>query len=172
MGCERGRIDVDVGRFLVETDVAVRVGERAADHRDIHLERLVAQQLPAIDRHHVGEIVLGRLVHAAAGDARIAERAEADVGEQPGPPRADLAEQLHRHAARQHVGLDLLVAGELLHARRPHPMTADDFPHHAFVRETVHATRLPVADAERMHHGEAARMLRIEEALLDRLVQA
>ena len=56
------------------------------------------------------QVVLGGLVHAAAFDARIDEGAEADMGEQAGPPGADLAEQLHRDAAGKHIGLDLVVA--------------------------------------------------------------
>ena len=138
----------------------------------LHRERLVAQQLLAIDGDHLGEVGLGGLVHAAAVDARIEERAEADVGEEAGPAGADLAEQLHGDAARQHVGLDLVVLGELLHARRPHPVAADHLPDHAFVGEAVHAARLAVADAERMDDGEVARMAAGQKPLLDRLVQA
>ena len=100
------------------------------------------------------QVLLRGLVHAAAFDARIDEGAEPDMGEQAGPAGADLAEQLHRDAAGEHVSLDLLVACELLHARRPHPVAADDALHHALVREAVHAARLAVADAERVDHGE------------------
>ena len=81
VGGERGRVDIDVGRLLVEADVAVRIGEGAADQRHVDRKRLVAQQLAAIDFDHLGEIVLGALVHAPALKARVDERAKADVRE-------------------------------------------------------------------------------------------
>jgi hypothetical protein len=30
-----GRVDIDIGRFLIETDITVRVAEGTADDRDI-----------------------------------------------------------------------------------------------------------------------------------------
>ena len=164
---QRRRINIDVGWFLIEADVAVRVGERPADQRDIDRKWLVAQQFAAIDLGDFDEIRLGRVVHASTAVARIDERTETDMREQPRPPRADLAEQLHGDAAGEDVGLDLVVARHLLHARRPHPVTADDALDHALVRETVHAARLAIADAERVHGREIARMAGFQEALLD-----
>ncbi len=171
MGGERGRIDVDVGRLLVEADIAVGVGERTLDERDVDRERQVAQVLLAGDGCDLGERALGRLVHAAALDAGVAEGAEANVGVEARPAGADLAEQLHGDAAGQHERLDLVVAGELLHAWRPNPVTADHLANEPFVGEAVHAPLLAVANSERMDHRQIAWMAGGEEAFLHRLVQ-
>src|SRR5262249_38071482 len=122
VGGEGGGVDIDVGWLLLETDVAVCISEGATDQGDVDGERLVAQQLAAIDAHHLGQIGPGGPVHTSALDARVYEGAEADVGEEAGPSGADLAEELHGDAARQHVGLDLLLLRERLHARRPYPV--------------------------------------------------
>ena len=148
MGGERGGIDIDVGRLLVEADVALGVGERAADDGDVDGKRLVAQQLAAIDGQDLGEAILGGLVHASAFKARVAERAKADVSEQTRPAGTDLAKQLHGDATRQDVGLDLVVPGHRLHARRPDPVAADHLAHQSLVRKAVHAARFAIADAE------------------------
>jgi len=169
---QRGGVGVEIRGLLVEADVAVTVGKRSANERHVNGERLVAQQLAAIDIHEFDEIRSGRPVHPSAVLARIDEGAEADMGEQARPARADFAEELGDHAARQCVGLDLVGAGKLLHARRPHPVAADHAPDHALMREAVEAARLTVADAERVDKRKVARAARLEEAPLQRGEQA
>jgi hypothetical protein len=164
----RDRIDIEVGCLLIHRDVAVRVRERAANDGDVDGKRLVAKELAAIDVEYFHQVFGRALVELAAFDARIDESAEPDVGEQSSAAGCDLAEELHRHAAGQNVGLDLLVTCQRLHARRPDPVPADHAAHHAFVCEAVHPAGLAVADAERMNDAEIARMAFGEEPLLDR----
>jgi hypothetical protein len=102
--------------------------------------------------------------------ARIDERAEPDMGEQAGPLGGDLAHQLHDHAAGQHVGFDLVVAGQRLHSWRPDPMAADDPPDHSLMGEAVHAPRFPVADPQCVNASKIAWPSGLEEPLLHRSV--
>ena len=143
------------------------IGKRASDQRDIHRKWLVAQQLAAIDIYHLDQVVLGRIIHASASNTRIDERAETDVREQPRPLGSDLTEQLHGDAAGQDIGFDLVLARHLLHARRPDPMPADNALHHTFVGKAIHATRLTVANSQRMDCRQTARMAGLEKSLLD-----
>ncbi len=164
MGCQGDRVDIQVGRFLVQADVALRVGEGAADDGRVDGEGLVTEQLPAVDLDHFHEVFGGPRVQLAALDARVDKGAQADVGKESRPSGADLAVQLHGDAAGQYVGLDLLVAGQFLHARRPDPVAADDPSHHAFVSEAVQALGLAVADSQRVNDEQIPGMAGVQEA--------
>ena len=164
---QRAGLSVVIGAFLGEADIALVVGIGAAQQRDMHGEALVEQKFLAADGHDVNQRVLRAGVHPAALDARIDEGAEPDARNETGPPGADLAIELHHHAARQHIGLDGVGARHVLHARRPDPVAADHLAHEALMREAVNAARLAVADAERMDEREIARRAARQKALLD-----
>jgi len=66
------------------------------------------------------------------------------VGDQAGPARRDLPEELGDDALREVVGLDLLVHGQPPHARGQVPVAADHALDQALVGEVVDAPRLSV----------------------------
>ncbi len=152
-----GGIDIDIGRLLIEADIAVRIAERATDNGNIDRKGFVPEELVASDRDDLDEILLGGLVHLAALLARIDEGAEAYMGEQPWPLSGDLAIELHHAATWQNICFDLFVACHLLHLRRPDPMPANHPLDETFVGEMIHSLGFLVSDSKRMKNREVSR---------------
>ena len=114
---KRQRLRVQVSRFVFEADVAVLVGGAGSHDGDMNRERLVAQPLTVVDGHHFSQVFLGGIVHLAATVARVAYSAQAHMADEARASSTNLAHELARHTARQDVGLDFVVQGELLHRR-------------------------------------------------------
>jgi hypothetical protein len=106
-------------------------------------------------------------VAAAAALTGIDERAEPAVREEARPAGPDLPQQLLHDAAGEAVRLDLVLADELLHPGRPGEVRGDHPAQHAFVGETVRPHGVAVAEPERVHEGQVARMAGLEKALLE-----
>ena len=126
MGSQGEVEHVEVGALLGEGDVAVGIGIRPAQESDVDGERAVAHDLAAVDLQDVGERARSRGVHPATAMPGVDEGAQPDVGEQAWPPGADLAIELADDTTGQDVGLDLVVGGQGLHPRRPHPVAPDN----------------------------------------------
>jgi len=161
---KRHRVDVHVDGFAFGTDIAARVGVRPANDRHVDAERLVVQHLASIDGQQVDERFTAAGVAPPAILAWIDERAEPGVREEAWPSRTDLPEQVLDDAAGQAVRLDLLVANQRLHARRPREVGGDHLPQHPLVREAIGAASLAVAQSERVDERELTRMPGLQEA--------
>ena len=92
-----------------EGDVAVLVGNGAAQQRHVQREGLVVQILFAVEVHQLGHVGLGDLVHAAALHAGVNEGAEAHLAQQAGASGADLAPEGDGDALGQAPALQLVV---------------------------------------------------------------
>ena len=66
-------------RLALHRQVAVLVGGRAADDRDVDRERVEEQPLAAAQRHDLDEVLGRRGVLLAAGLARVDVRAQPDL---------------------------------------------------------------------------------------------
>ena len=91
--------------------------------------------------------------------------------DQAGSSSGDFPHELHSNTTRQDVGLDFVLARKLLHARRPDPMTTNDFLDHTFVRKAVNTAFVSVANTERMENGQVIGNARGKKLLLDFLVK-
>ena len=68
--------------------------------RDLDRERLVEQPLLAVDLDELDDVVRGHVVDLAAALARIDEGGEADLGEQAGLARGEVAVEVRDDALR------------------------------------------------------------------------
>ena len=151
---------IELRPFLAKIDVAVRVGCGAAHNRNIDRQGQKMQVLLALKRDNLRQWsgTCRPTVHRAAVLPRIDKGADADFGEQSGPPCAALPDQMLDDAAGQGECLDALTGGQLLHGRRPGPVRAYHAPDHAFVRDVIEAAHLAVADSLGMNQRQVARM--------------
>ncbi len=76
---------------LLHREVAVLVRGGGPDEGDVDRERVVEQATRAAEVHDLDEVLGGCGVLPAAALARVDEGAQADVGDQAGPPAGDLA---------------------------------------------------------------------------------
>ena len=103
-GGDRQRLERQ--RLALHREVAVGIGRRRADDRDIDRERLVEQALLTAEVAQLDQLLGGALVHPSAAEARVDEGAQADPAEVTRPAAGDVAEQARDHALREVVGLD------------------------------------------------------------------
>ena len=82
--------------FALVTQVAVAVGARGAQKRDLNRERVIPQPILAIKGNALDQIFRRALIHFTAAILRIDESVHPNFSEKSGPSRRDFAEQNHR----------------------------------------------------------------------------
>jgi hypothetical protein len=159
---------LEVHAFLVQRDVALFVGEGAADDRHVDLRARVVQPFFAGELGQVHQVLGGAGIQLAALLARIDEGAESDLGEQARRTGRDVARQVRQRALREVVGL------HLVRIDHPHHFLAglaEVAGHraldHALVREVHHAAGAAVADGAAGPGGQVARVAVRQEAALE-----
>ena len=154
-------------RLVLHGDVAVLVGRGAAHQRDVDMERLEEQIVLVADLDELDEIFGGAFALLAAAVARIDEGIEPDMGDETGAARGHFAGQLREAPLRQRVGLDLVGRRHALDRRRIDQRAADHALEQAGMRQMPDAAAGAVAEADRMHGGEIARLALAEKAFGD-----
>ena len=166
--------------LALHRQVAVLVGGRAADDRDVDREGVEEQPLAAAQGDDLDE-VLGRAgVLLAAGLARVDVRAQPDLGDDARPPGGDLAHELREHALRERVRLDLVRLDQRPEPRLVADVAADRPAHQPGQAELREAAVGEVADADDPDRGQVARPARlrvdrgelVDEALRQRVAGA
>ena len=153
----RHRQHLALDGLALHRQVAVLVGGRAADDRDVDREGVEEQPLPAAQRDDLDE-VLGRPgVLLAAGLARIDVRAQPDLGDEPRPAGRDLAHELRQDALRERVRLDLVRLDERAEPRLVADVAADRPPLQPGQAELREAAVGEVADADDADRRQVAR---------------
>ena len=162
----RGRQHLAEQRLLLHGDVAVFVGGRAAQQRDVDRERLVAQPFLAIDRHQLDQVLLGAGALPSAQLPRIDEGVQADLGDQPGAAAGHVARDLRQHALGQGVGLDLVLQHHRNHGRGVDQRAGDAALDHAVMAEMRGALGGAVAEPDDVDQAQIARQRFSQIALL------
>ena len=155
-------------RLMLHRDVAVLVGGGAAHQRDVDMEGLEEQIFLAVDRREFDEVFGRPFALPAAAMARIDEGVQADMGGETGTARRHFARQLRQAALRQRIGLDLVGGGHAHDRRRIHQRAGDHALQQAGMGEMADAAVGAVAEADRMHRGQIARLAFGQKALADR----
>ncbi len=164
----RDRQDLHLQALVLEREVAVLVRDGAADQRDVDREGRVEQPLLAAQLEQLDVVLGGPGRHPRALDPGVDERAQADLGDQAGPVRGDLAVELADHALRQVVRLALVLGDQVRQGGRRDRDAAVPALDQALVAPVAHALVAAVADRRRVHDREVARRRLGEEPLLDR----
>ena len=155
---------------MVERDVAVFVGNGAAQQCDIEGEALVEQVVLAVELDELGCIVGGLLVHAAAFETGVDERAQADLGEQTGATCRNLTPEVDDDALRQAMALDLALLDLLAQSERGTDMRRRPARHQTGPRLAKHrdAAGLPVAHGAALFQVDVAGVPRFLETIAHR----
>ena len=111
LGRHGDREVVEGQRLPLHCDVALRIGRRAAQDRDLDRERLVEHPRFASDRQQLDEVLRRPGVELAPALTRVDEGPQADLRDQARLAPGDLAEELRDAAERQVVALDDAVGG-------------------------------------------------------------
>ena len=143
--------------LALHREVAVLVGGRAADDRDVDREGVEQQPFAVADRDDLDEVVGRPGVLLAAGLARVDVGAQPDLGQEARPAGRDLAHELRQDALRERVGLDLVGLDQRAEARLVADVAADRPAHEPGQAELREAAVGEVADADDAHRREVAR---------------
>lgn len=156
--------------LVLEGDVALLVGGGAAQDGDVEREASVEQVLLAVELDELAGVLGGLGVHAPALDARVDEGVQADLGDQAGATRRDLAPQVDNDALGQAVAFDLAGLNLLVERERRADVRRRPVGDKARAGLTQHgdAARLPVAHGAALLQGEVARVPRLAVAVADR----
>jgi hypothetical protein len=103
--------------LLLVGEVAVQVGSRGADDRNIDLDRRIEQVVVAADLHQLDEVV-GNGVHLRPLQPRIGVRAKADLGQHSRLPGGGGPVHLEQHSRRDVESLNLITVDQLADQRR------------------------------------------------------
>ena len=103
--------------FLFVREVAVRVGGRGSDDRDVDIDRRIEQVFVAVDLHKLDEVV-GDGVHLRALHPRVGVRAEPDLGQYARLARGRGAVHLEQHPGGDVERLNLIIVDQLPDQRR------------------------------------------------------
>jgi hypothetical protein len=117
----------------------------------------------AVDDHHPHQVLGRHGVDLAAAQPRVDEGPQADLRQQAGLARRDVAVQVRDAALRQVVGLDAVFQREQADLRDQAPMAADHALQEAIAAEPVQALLLAIALAGGKHQGQIARLPALEE---------
>ena len=158
-------------RFLLEGDVARRVGRGAADEGDVDLGGGVEQPLLAIDLHELDDLGLRHRVDARAAVARIDVGVQAHLREQARLAGGAGPVELRDHALRQVVAQDPVLLRGLGDLRHAAEIGRDHAFQQALVVQAPGAEAFAVAGARRHDQGEVAGRAGVDEALLQGGVQ-
>ncbi len=138
-------------------DVAVLVGGRAPDHRDVDREGVVEEPFATAQGDQLDQVLRRPAVLLAAGLARIDVRAQADVRHEARPAGRDLAHELRHDALREGIGLDLVGLDERPETRLVADVAADRPAHEPGQAELREAAVREVADPHDPDRGQVAR---------------
>ncbi len=154
--------------LALHRQVAVLVGGRAADDRDIDRERVEQQPFATAQRDDLDQVLGRARVLLAPGLARVDVRAQADLGDDARPARRDLAHQLREHALRERVRLDLVGLDQRPEPRLVADVAADRPAHQPGQPQLREAAVGEVTDADDPDRGQVARMagLRVDRGEL------
>ena len=103
--------------LLFVGEVAVRVGGRGADDRDVDVDRRVEQVVVAVDLHQLDEVV-GDGVHLGAFQPRVGVRAQPDLGQHARLPGGGGPVHLEQHSGGDVERLNLIIVDQLPDQRR------------------------------------------------------
>ena len=134
MGGQRDSVRIKISWFAQKRQIAAAVRLGRADEGDVNLDRFVAQIIASVESDMLDKILGRHGVAASTIKRRISKRAEADVCDQAGASRANLAQKARDHAARKGICSDFVIRCQFLHGGRPTPMPANHTPYHAFMR--------------------------------------
>ena len=109
-------LNIHVDGLFFHRDVVACVRIRATNDCDVHLEWLVAQNVPAVDLQHLDQGVSADLIASAGIIPRIDKCPKTGVSEETGASRTDLAQEVLHDSAGEAIGLHLIVFDHLLHA--------------------------------------------------------
>ena len=152
-------------RFPLHADVAILIGGGAAQKSDIDVNRFVEKPLLSGQFHQLDQVFLGRAALFAPAVARVDKGVQTDVRDQTRPPGGHLPHQLRQRTLRQSVGLDGIFLSHFLDGGRVDQRSGDDTFEQAGMRQTPHALRVHVANADRVQRGDLPGRAGLQETL-------
>jgi len=93
-------------RFVLHGHVPALVGGGPANEPDMYRERAVEEPFAPRELDDLHQVLGGPVIELSTAIARVHESLQADVSDEPRPPRCDLAKQVADHALGPVVRLD------------------------------------------------------------------
>ncbi|MPM39775.1 hypothetical protein SDC9_86410 [bioreactor metagenome] len=152
--------------LLIDGDVTVFIGHRAANDGDVYPGQPIQQPFLAVDFQQLHQVVLGRAVHPAAAVPGVHHGAQPDLCDHAGLFGRDIAVHGGHYALREIIDFGLILPAELsdAYAAAQH-MAAHQSLGQSLVADVVHPPVVAVSDGGREIEGEVPGMTRFQEAL-------
>ena len=155
----RGRLCVEHERLALHRDVAVGIGRRTADQRNVDRERLVEKPLLAIDVHHAHEFFGRARVDPSAARPGIDKRPQSHLRQRSRAMRRRVTIEVRDGAQGKVVRLDLVVGRQLGQLRHQRPVASDRALDQPGPRQSIQPELLAVARRGSEDERQIARAL-------------
>ena len=152
-------------------EIALGVGNRGPDERDMRLRDTVKQQLFAAQCYHFHQVLLGLGIDFCALLAWVDKSSQAHTRNIARQACRDVAVKVRDDAQRKVVGLHLPGDRHLRQARHHTPVPANGTTHQPIARQAVHAPVMCVTGATTKNERQSRRMCRFGMTLRQSLQQ-